>query len=112
MLTEIPDDGGDFKLTGRQREIVDSLLAESDSLRHFLEDRVIADTDGDVTVTELVEAYGAYCPERRWQPMPITEVHNRLEGLMLEMFGVTKSHSVERDGKNQRGFNRVKFKGV
>jgi putative DNA primase/helicase len=112
VLTEIPDEGGDFALTERQNEIVDSLLAESDSLRHFLQDRVIADTYGDVTVTELVEAYAAYCPERRWQPMPVTEVHNKLEGLMLELFGVTKSHDIERNDKNQRGFSRVKFKGV
>ena len=112
VLSEIPDEGGDFKMTARQRDIVDSLLAESDSLRHFLQDRVIADTYGDVTVTELVEAYGAYCPERRWQPLPITEIHNRLEGLMLELFGVCKSHSVVRNGKSQRGYSQVKFAGV
>ena len=109
VLSEIPDAGGDFRMTQRQREVVDSLLAESDSLRHFLQDRAVADTYGDVTVTELVEAYAAYCPERRWQPMPVTEVHNKLEGLMLEMFGVTKCHDIKRNDKNQRGFSRVKF---
>ena len=31
------------------------------------------DAYGDVT-SELMEAYAAYCPERRWQPLPITEV--------------------------------------
>ncbi len=67
---------------------------------------------GDLTVTELVEAYAAYCPERRWQPLPITEVQRQLDGLMLELFGVTKSHSVERDGTNQRGFNRVRLKAA
>ncbi len=110
VLSEIPDEGGDLVLTPRQRQIVDSLLAESDSLRHFLEDRLIADTYGDVTVTEVVEAYAAYCPEHRWQPMPITEVQNKLEGLMLEMFGVTKSHDIKRNDKSQRGFSRVKFR--
>jgi putative DNA primase/helicase len=112
LLTEIPDEGGDFQMTARQRDIVDSLLAESESLRHFLQDRVIADTYGDVTVNELVEAYGAYCPERRWQPLPITEIHNKLEGLMLELFGVTKHHGVKRDDKNQRGFSGAKLKGT
>jgi len=109
VLSEIPDEGGDLKLTQRQRGIVDSLLAESDSLRHFLQERVIADSYGDLTVTELVEGYGAYCPERKWQPLPITEVHNKLEGLMLELFGVTKRHDVKREDKNQRGFSGVKF---
>ena len=71
-----------------------------------------ADTYGDVTVTEIVEAYAAYCPERHWQPMPVTEVHNKLEGLMLEQFGVTKSHDIKRNDKNQRGFSRVKLRPV
>jgi P4 family phage/plasmid primase-like protien len=109
VLQEIPDEGGDFQMTDRQYEVVDSLLAESDSLRHFLRERVIPNAYGDVTVTELVEAYAAYCPERRWQPMPVTEVQNELEALMLEMFGVTKSHDIKRNEKNQRGFSRVKL---
>ena len=110
VLAEIPDGGGDFQLTARQREMVDSLLAESDSLRQFIRDRMIRDTFGDVTVAEIVEAYSAYCPERRWQPLPITEVHGKLEGLMLEVFGITKRHDVKRSNKSQRGFFGVKFK--
>ena len=97
-------------MTARQRDVVDSLLAESDSLQHFVRERLEANSYGDVTVTEIVEAYAAYCPERHWQPMPVTEVHNKLEGLMLERFGVTKSHDVKRNDKNQRGFSRVRLK--
>src|SRR5205814_5109946 len=74
LLSEIPDEGGDFVLSERQRGVVDSLLAESDSLRHFLQERVVAVSWGDVVVNELVEAYAAYCPERKWQALPITEV--------------------------------------
>src|SRR5207244_1392309 len=110
VLTEIPDEGGDFVLSNRQKSVVDSLLAESDSLRHFLQEHVMVDTHGDVTVNEVVEAYAAYCPERRWQPLPITEVQRQLEGLMLELFGVSKNHGLERECKSQRGFRGVKFK--
>ncbi len=109
VLNEIPDAGGDFMMTERQRGIVDSLLAESDSLRHFLQDRVVADAYGDLTVSELVEAYAAFCPEKKWQPLPITEVQRQLEGLMLELFGVSKCHGIERADKTQRGFRGVKF---
>ena len=63
-----------------------------------------------MTVAELVEAYAAYCPERRWQPLPITEVQSTLEGLMLEVFGVSKCHGIERHDKGQRGFRGVKFR--
>jgi phage/plasmid-associated DNA primase len=110
VLNELPEAGGDFSLTQRQRDIVDSLLAESDSLRNYLKDRMIGDAGGDVTVSEIVEGYAAYCPERKWQPLPITEVQRQLEGLMLELFGVSKCHGVERDDKPQRGFRGVKFR--
>jgi putative DNA primase/helicase len=110
VLSEIPDTGGDFVMTQRQHEIVGSLLAESDSLRHFLRDRVAANAYEDLTVTEIIEAYAAYCPERHWRPMPITEIQAKLEGLMLELFGVSKSHSIKRNDRNQRGFSCVCFR--
>jgi phage/plasmid-associated DNA primase len=109
LLTEIPDEGGDFVLTERQQGVVESLLAESDSLRHFLKERVVIDSRGDVTVNELVEEYAAYCPEKKWQALPITEVQNKIETLMLELFGVTKRHDVKRNEKNQRGFSGVRL---
>jgi putative DNA primase/helicase len=112
LLTEIPDEGGDIVMTERQHDVVDSLLAESDSLRHFLQDCVAVDDYHDVTVTELVEAYAAYCPERKWQALPITEVQANLESLMLELFGVTKRHDIERNDKSQRGFRGVRFRGA
>jgi phage/plasmid-associated DNA primase len=98
---------GDITLTDRQKKIVDSLLAESDSLRFFLRDRVARTAGTDVSVNEIIEAYAAFCPDMGWNPMPITEVHRSLEGLMLELFQVTKSHSLKRDGKWARGFSGV-----
>ncbi len=110
LLSEIPDGGGDMVLTRRQHEIVDSLLAESDSLRHFLQDCLDVDEHRDVTVTELVESYAAYCPERKWRALPITEVQSNLETLMLEIYGVTKRHDIKRNDKSQRGFDGVTLK--
>ena len=102
---------GDIALTERQIGTVDSLLAESDSLRNFLIECVEQAPDSDLTVSEIVEAYAQYCPGRRWKAMPITVVHDQLEGLMLELFGTAKSNSLERNGKKaHRGFRRVRFK--
>jgi phage/plasmid-associated DNA primase len=110
MLLRDMDKTGDIVLMERQRTIVDSLLAESDSLRLFLQDAV-ENADGvDVSVNEIVEAYATFCPEKGWNPLPITEIHRSLEGLMLELFRVTKSHSVKRDGKAVRGFFGVTLK--
>jgi putative DNA primase/helicase len=110
LLSEIPDAGGDLMLSDHQRELVDSLLAESDSLRHFLRDCLVVDEFRNVTVTELVEAYALYCPERKWRALPITEVQAHLETLMLELFGVTKRHDIKRGERNQRGFSGVLLK--
>jgi hypothetical protein len=97
-------------LTDRQREIVDSLLAESDSLRFFLRERVERAEGADLSVNEIVEAYAAFCPDMGWKAMPITQVQDSLEGLMLELFQVAKSHCVKRGGRSVRGFFGVTLK--
>ena len=102
---------GDIALTEQQRSIVESLLAESESLRHFLTDQVEKSDNCDLTVNEIVEAYAEYCPAKGWHALPITVIYDKLNTLMLELFQTTQSHSLGRDGKhNQRGFRRVRFK--
>ena len=101
---------GDLKITDRQRTVVDSLLSESDSLRAFLRDRVEHADGESLTTQEIVERYAEFCPERGWEPLPITAIHRQLESLMLELFQVCRSNSVERDGKSQKGFRSVAFK--
>jgi phage/plasmid-associated DNA primase len=104
MVLRDVDQNGDIALTERQRGIVDSLLDESDSLHLFLQDRVEKSEAGDISVNEIVEEYAAFCADRGWRAMPITEVHSSLEGLMLELFQVTKSHCVKRADRQVRGF--------
>jgi len=110
MLLEDIDATSDIVLPQRQHDIVDSLLAESDSLRVFLTERVQRAEDSDLSVQEIVEEYAAFCPEHGWSPLPITTVHHDLEGLMLELFHVSKSHSVKRDGRSVRGYSQMTFK--
>ena len=43
---------------------MDSLLAESDSLRFFLLEKIQRQEGEDLSVGEVVEAYAAFCPER------------------------------------------------
>lgn len=103
---------GDIALTPRQAGVVDSLLAESDSLRHFLNDRVERFEGGDLTVHEIIETYAEYCPDHGWAPLPPTILQNQIEGLMLEMFRTVKVQSIKRDDKAARGFRNVRFKEV
>ena len=110
MVLRDVDQTGDIALTERHRGIVDSLLDESDSLRLFLQDRIQKSEGDDMWVNEIVEVYAVFCADKGWRPMPITEVYHSLEGLMLELFQVTKSHCVQRDGRSVRGYFGVRPK--
>ena len=101
---------GDILLSDRQQGIVDGLLAESDSLRHFLEENVVGTLNGDLTVNEIIEKYAEYCPTKGWNSKPITVIQKDLDELMLEMFQTSKSHSIKRGNSNFRGFRKVTFK--
>ena len=111
LLLEDIQKHGDIAMPASQEGVIDALLAESDSLRHFLEDTIDRDDHMDLSVSEIVETYAEYCPSKGWNPKPITVVHRELEGLMLELFGTSKAHSIKRDGKSVKGFRRVKFQG-
>jgi P4 family phage/plasmid primase-like protien len=102
---------GDFKLSDSQRERIDALLAESESLRVFLRERVERFQYGDVTCSEVSQAYAEYCADKGWNALPVTVVERQLSDLMLEMFHTTKAHSIERDGKrSNRGWRKVRLR--
>jgi len=102
---------GDFALTDAQRGRIDSLLAESDSLQIFVAQRMERNEYGDVTAGEFQQAYAEFCADKGWNPLPITVVERNAPDLMLDVWQVPKSHSVERDGKkSNRGWRRVRLK--
>ena len=102
---------GDFKLSDAQRERVDSLLAESDSLRLFVESSMERHDHENITSSEISQAYAEYCADQGWNALPTAMVERTLPDLMLELFHVTKSNSIERDGKkSNRGWRRVRLK--
>jgi len=116
MLLQDIKERGTIALTEAQKNIVDALLAESDSLRQFLVENVVSDEESDLTVTEIIESYAEYCPLKGWNPKPITVIQRELERLMLELFKTTKSNSITREDedsgkeKSHRGFRRVNFR--
>lgn len=101
---------GDIRLSERQKMIVDSLLAESDSLRHFLKRSLIESDGWDLTVDEIVRAYAQFCPDMGWSALPETEIQRQLPSLMLELFKAVKAHDIKRDGRSVRGFRGVVIK--
>ena len=109
LLNDIRETG-DIRLTPRQAGVVDSLLAESDSLRFFLRENVVKAPGHDLTVAEIIQAYAHYCPDQGWDPLPETQIGRQLPDLMMEMFQTVKANSCQRAGKAARGFRGVAFK--
>lgn len=109
LLIDIRDTG-DIRLTDRQAGVVDSLLAESDSLRWFIRENIQRQEGADLSVHEIVQAYAHYCPERGWDPLPESKINNQLQTIMLDMFQVLRTNNCQRDGKAVRGFRGVAFK--
>jgi len=100
---------GDILLTQNQKERVESLLAESDSVRHFVKKCVIRDHRCDVTVAELTTAHTDFCESMGWEPETVRRVENVLADVMLDVHRVAKRTDIKRDGRSQRGFMHVRL---
>jgi P4 family phage/plasmid primase-like protien len=98
---------GDYLLSNNQRSRVTAILRESDSIRQFVEARLMELPVGDVTSAELAAAYYRYCENRGWHAYPVNEVNKKLPDLMLEIHHVNPSHDIKREGKDKRGYRKV-----
>ena len=103
---------GDFFLTPSQHHRIDALLSESDSLRRFAEERLVADSHADVTVSEIVAAYGEYCDQKDWAALPASIVQRALPDVMLDLFRTPRRQDIMRNGLCQRGFSGVALHGL
>ena len=89
------------------------MLAESDSLRLFVQAQLERHEHDNVTSDEISQAYAEFCADKGWNALPSSVVERTLPDLLLEFFHVTKSHSIERDGKkSNRGWRRVRLRSA
>lgn len=109
LFHDIREKGG-IALSARQQKRVDSLLNESDSLRIFLRQNLASTAKADLSVDEILSAYVRYALAAEWIPTPRTLAERQLPDLMLELFGTPKSNDIKRNGKNQRGFSKIRFR--
>lgn len=112
VITDIRETGG-IVLSARQKERVESLLAESDSVANFVKYGVAKSSDPDAKVTseQLLKAYTAYCESRGWNPEPGTTVERLLPNVMLDIHHVAKANDITlREGeKAKRGYRGVEI---
>lgn len=101
------EDYGDFLLTDKQQHRVTDLLAESDSIRQFVKDRVVTCEGSDITVPELEQVYFAYCEDHAWQSVTNKDFRRSVSDLILEIHHVGKRHDIIRGTGQQRGFKGI-----
>ena len=98
---------GHIQLTDIQKQRVDALLCESDSVRHFVTKCVAAAPAGDVTVAELLTAYNDFCESQGWQAVTVRQFESQVCDHMIAIHHVPKRTDIRRNDKNQRGYARV-----
>ena len=97
---------GDLFLTPTQKERVEALLSESDSIRRFVAE-CTATGNGNVTSHELVESYFHFCSTNEWTPQPVRIVERTLADVILETHGQSRAQDIGRAGKSVRGWRNV-----
>lgn len=103
---------GRIQLTEAQIKRVDALLSESDSVRHFVGERVVKVDVSDITVSELQTAYQNFCEDQGWQAVTVRQFENSITNVMMEVHRVAKRTDIKRYEKNQRGFAHVGLKCI
>jgi phage/plasmid-associated DNA primase len=106
LLAELREHGR-IQLTDAQKQRVDALLCESDSVRHFVTKCVTADPAGDVTVSELLTAYNSFCASQGWQAVTVRQFESQVCDHMVSVHRAHKRTDIQRNDKNQRGYARV-----
>jgi P4 family phage/plasmid primase-like protien len=101
---------GDFILTKAQLDRVETLLAESDSVREFVKRCVrVSERSDSVTVEELVQAYRGFCSASDFHPVSPLEVEKQLPNLMEDIHGSSKRNDIRSEEGTRRGFKGVQI---
>ena len=103
---------GHIQLTQAQKQRVDALLCESDSVRHFVTKCVVMDPTGDVTVAELLTAYNDFCESQGWQAVTVRQFESQVCDHMVAIHHAHKRTDIRRNDKNQRGYARVSIQSA
>lgn len=107
-MADISDDG-DFHLTEKQRQLVDDLMSESNSLERFVKTMIRQKGGSTITVDEIEKKCADFCADRGWQIPEISKLHREIPDLMLREHGSAKSNSIKRADGTRKGFRGVAF---
>jgi P4 family phage/plasmid primase-like protien len=106
------DETGTIRQTAKQKDRVESLLAESDSVRDFVRRGLTkAPSEAKVTTEQLVQAYVRYCEHRGWSAESVKVVERELPDALLEIHRAHKANDIKVDGaeKAARGYRGIQI---
>jgi hypothetical protein len=96
-----------FSTTPTQKARVTELLARSKAIETFVQTEIRKDSNRNVTVGELYDAYARYCVSKEWTPTTERKFEEASQHLILRHWGIPKSHSLERNKKSKRGYRGI-----
>jgi P4 family phage/plasmid primase-like protien len=108
-LKEISREGGRFPISPSQEDRVETLLAESDSLRLFIKQNVIREEGASLTTEEILYAYENFCSEHNWTAVAKRRFEQQLGPLMMEFHRAGKRNDIARGSTPRRGFRHVRL---
>lgn len=111
-LRELRADGWQLNLTSKQREIVDNLLLESNSLALFVTEQIVKTDDSQITANQAFNAYAEYCNDRGWAAINRNRFGQQIGDLVVRQFGKTVRNDISdpQTGKAQRGWRGLNLK--
>jgi putative DNA primase/helicase len=98
---------GTLTLNEIQMQRVNTLLRDSDSVRSFVDTRLIAAKEKDVSSEQLLLAYYQACKVHNWTPVGEHAFQKRMPDLVLEKFSVCRRNDIQREGKAVRGYKHI-----
>jgi P4 family phage/plasmid primase-like protien len=109
LLVEFKEVGG-YRLSAVHEERIDSLLAESDSVRHFVRHAVAPRDMETVTLQELADAYTSFCEGKGWRAESFKRAQASMIDAVQEIHRMTPRNDIMRatgamgEKKSQRGY--------
>jgi hypothetical protein len=80
------------------------MLAESDSLRAFITQRIVRNPEASLTVDELVAEYENYCAHLGWVALTKAQAERNLGPIMMEIHRAAKRNDIKRGTSQKRGY--------
>jgi phage/plasmid-associated DNA primase len=111
LMADIKQYGG-IRMSQQQIARVNKFIDESDSLRNFVRDNLSATSDSkhDLTMNEVLDRYYKHCLDNDLNSLGTKDARRELDELMRELFGKTRSNSIQREGKNAIGYPKMKWR--